>query len=70
MPQKHTPLIDQHTDLNILLVSRDRRNGQENGHYYHLGVLFRLRYTWEFPKIRGTILGVPIIRIIVFGGLY
>ena len=23
-----------------------------------------------FPKIRGTILGVPIIRIIVFGGLY
>ena len=24
--------------------------------------------TWEFPKIRGTILGVPIIRTIVFGG--
>ena len=23
-----------------------------------------------FPKIRGTILGVPIIRTIVFGGLY
>ena len=21
---------------------------------------------WEFPKIRGTILGVPILRIIVF----
>ena len=25
---------------------------------------------WGFPKIRGTILGVPIIRIIVFRGLY
>ena len=26
--------------------------------------------TWEFPKIRGTFLGVPIIRTIVFWGLY
>ena len=25
---------------------------------------------WGFPKIRGTILGVPMIRIIVYGGLY
>ena len=25
---------------------------------------------WEFPKIRGTILGVPILRIILFWGLY
>ena len=25
---------------------------------------------WGFPKSRGTILGVPIIRIIVFWGLY
>ena len=25
---------------------------------------------WGFPKIMGTILGVPIIRIIVFWGLY
>ena len=25
---------------------------------------------WECPKIRGTILGVPILRIILFGGLY
>ena len=25
---------------------------------------------WVFPKIRGTILGVPIIRTIVFWGLY
>ena len=23
---------------------------------------------WEFPKIRGTFLGVPIIRIIVYWG--
>ena len=26
--------------------------------------------TWGIPKIVGTFLGVPIIRIIVFGGLY
>ena len=25
---------------------------------------------WGFPKIRGTLLGVPIIRTTVFGGLY
>ena len=25
---------------------------------------------WGFPKIRGTILGVPVLRIIVFWGLY
>ena len=25
---------------------------------------------WGFPKIRGTILGVPITRIIVFSGLH
>ena len=25
---------------------------------------------WEFPKIRGTLLGVPIIRTLVFWGLY
>ena len=25
---------------------------------------------WEFPKIRGTILGVPIIRTVAFGSLY
>ena len=25
---------------------------------------------WGFPKIRGTFFGVPIIRIIVFWGLY
>ena len=27
-------------------------------------------YIWVFPKIRGTFFGVPIIRIIVFWGLY
>ena len=27
-------------------------------------------HTWGFPKIRGTVLGVPIIRIIVYGDLY
>ena len=25
---------------------------------------------WGFPKIRGTFLGVPIIRIIIFWGLH
>ena len=25
---------------------------------------------WGFPKIRGTILGIPIIRTIVYWGLY
>ena len=25
---------------------------------------------WGFPKIRSTLLGVPIIRTRVFGGLY
>ena len=30
----------------------------------------RLILIWGFPKIRGTILGVPIIRTIVFWGLY
>ena len=29
-----------------------------------------LGFIWEFPKIRGTFLGVPIIRIIVYWGLY
>ena len=28
------------------------------------------RAIWGFPKIRGTFLGVPIIRIIVYWGLY
>ena len=28
------------------------------------------RGIWGFPKIRGTILGVPIIRTIVYWGLY
>ena len=27
-------------------------------------------YIWGFPTIRGTILGVPIIRTIVYWGLY
>ena len=29
-----------------------------------------LKPKWEFPKIRGTILGVPVIRTILFLGLY
>ena len=26
--------------------------------------------TWEFPKIRGTFLGLPIMRTIIYLGLY
>ena len=29
-----------------------------------------IRDQWGFPKIRGTILGVPIIRTVVYWGLY
>ena len=25
---------------------------------------------WGFPKIRGTILGVPVMRIIIYWGIY
>ena len=32
--------------------------------------LYRGLWGLGFPKIRGTLLEVPIIRIIVFGGLY
>ena len=32
--------------------------------------LFLQSEKWGFPKIRGTILGVPIIGTIVFWGLY
>ena len=28
------------------------------------------KHMWGFPKIRGTILGVPIIRTIVYWGLH
>ena len=28
------------------------------------------RPLWEFPKIKGTFLGVPILRIIIFWVLY
>ena len=33
-------------------------------------MLWMLLTKWGFPKIRDTLLGVPIIRIIVFWGLY
>ena len=34
------------------------------------GSSLRFCVIWGFPKIRGTILGFPIIRTIVFWGLY
>ena len=35
-----------------------------------LGNILNILTSWGFPKIRSTILGVPIIRTIVFWGLY
>ena len=35
-----------------------------------LGSYSTSQYIWGFPKIRCTFLGVPIIRTIVFWGLY
>ena len=38
----------------------------------NIGTLLEIcaEFKWDFPKIRGTIWGVPIIRTIVFWGLY
>ena len=36
---------------------------------YHPGSYMNI-YIWGFPKITGTLLGVPIIRTIIFWGLY
>ena len=46
------------------------RNYSEFSLCIHIYVsLSRVRkVVWEFPKLRGTILGVPIRRTIVFGG--
>ena len=33
-------------------------------------MLHRPYYIWEFLKIMGTLLGIPIIRTIVYWGLY
>ena len=43
------------------MASTEWRQEQENGHYHVM---------WVFPKIRGTFFGVPIIRIIIYKGLY
>ena len=43
--------------------------GHEYG-VYGLGLSNVRAHIWGFPQIRGTILGVPIIRTIVFWGLY
>ena len=29
-----------------------------------------MMYKWRFPKLRGTFLGAPIVRTVVFWGLY
>ena len=40
------------------------------GGFLHRAMKSVLEAIWEFPKIRGTLLGVPILRIIVDWGLY
>ena len=42
--------------------------GKQSGNYSTVGVGVHI-HIWGFPKIRGTILGVHIIRAIVFWGL-
>ena len=43
--------------------SNGKEHGKLNGKRDYIGVIC----TWGFPKIRGTFLGAPIIRMIVFG---
>ena len=47
---------------------RSTRPGFSNGEVCKN--LCRSKRMWGFPKIRGTFLGVPILSIIVYGGLY
>ena len=35
-----------------------------------VSILFSIIPIWGLPKIRGTFLGVPILRTLVFGALY
>ena len=47
--------------------------GYEGDAFFHHGhheALKWYRFIWGFPKIRGTFLGVPRIRTIVYWGLY
>ena len=60
-----------------LASSQSRCSCRVSGLKSQKGHVFRLlekvlgpRVRWGFPKIRGTLLGVPIIRTIVFLGLY
>ena len=62
-PQAKRP--KQRRVMNIWNLSALCRTGDT-----HTDQLFVEPYTWGFPKIRGTILGVPIIRTIVYWGLY
>ena len=48
----------------------EKKNGQRPGREMSQGDFQISLVTWRFPKSRGTFLGVPIIRTIVFWGLY
>ena len=42
--------------------------GRQGLTFEGLGIQDPSVLTWEFPKIRGTFLGVPIIRITIYWG--
>ena len=57
-------------NLDQAMRAQEAQSGQcWNKHAHPLNIWMPL-YTWGFPKIRGTLLGVPIIRIIVHWGRY
>ena len=55
--------------LSLRKVTDVRQPGGSSSPWY-LCTHILMEFTWGFPKIRGTFLGVPIIRTIVYWGLY
>ena len=62
-PQKSTPIV-------MLGNPQVERGTRINERTERVAAKDFVRITWGFPKIRGTFLGVPIIRTIVYWGLY
>ena len=54
----------------ILLKGPRSRDYDSRQHIIHEGTAPMSTFTWEFPKIRGTVLGVLVIRILLFEVLY
>ena len=69
--------MEAHNDTNDPVVSPNVAMGQPlvgsvvwiTGSWLCSSVC-RIQARWGLPKIRGTLLGVPIIRTILFWGLY